>query len=279
MFLLSSRIIPLEPSLAEADLLATTRTPRNAVERKIRRRNLAAETSAALTVILSLLILIFPTWGETLPSGTELTIRLDQDLRPSDKNSKDSKNSQKFSAPLAFPVFANGREILPAGSKVEGEIRGTKKAIFLSPRRLILPDGRQLDFNAIVSAIDQKHLKAEEKEGTIEAKGGNKGEIAQQAGEIGSTGAVIGALSTYTWEGMAIGAAAGVAAVLIGHKIAGGKDTSVIPAGTQLTLDLNQPLEVPDDSAEAKPSEDQPLNREDRRPTLRRQDAPDADTP
>ena len=219
-------------------------------------------------VMVTVLFGVLPTWGETIPKGTELTIRLDQDIRPADKN---SKNSSTFSAPLAFPVFANGEEVLPIGSKVEGDIRGSKKEIYLSLRRLILPDGRKLDFTATVSAINNKRLKADEKEGTIEKKG-DRGAAAQQAGEVGATGAVIGALSTYSLEGMAIGAAAGVGAVLIGRKIAGRKDTAVIPAGTQLTLDLNQALEVPDDATQAKPSQDQPIDRQDRRPILRRAD-------
>jgi len=226
-----------------------------------------------LTVIFTLLFIVLPgfvlpAWGETLPTGTEITIRLEQDIQPADKN---SKNSAKFSAPLAFPVFANSREVVPAGSKVEGEIRGSKKAIFLSPRHLILPDGRQIDFNATVSAVNQKRLKADEKEGTIEGKS-DTGAAAQQAGEVGAMGGLIGALSTGSLEGMGIGAAVGVGAVLIGRKIAGRGNTAVIPAGTQLTLDLNQPLEVPDDAADAKPPEDQSRDRDDSRPTLRRQD-------
>ena len=219
-------------------------------------------------LIITFLFGVLPTWGETIPKGTEMTIRLDQDIRPADKN---SKNSPTFSAPLAFPVFANGEEVLPAGTKIEGDIRGNKKVIYLSMRRLILPDGRKLDFAATVSAINNKRLKADEKEGTIE-KHGDRGAAAQQAGEVGATGAVIGALSTYSLEGMAIGAAAGAGAVLIGRKILGRKDTAVIPAGTQLTLDLNQPLEVPDDASQAKSPLDRPINREDQRPVLRRAD-------
>src|ERR1700730_8305442 len=107
---------------------------------------------------------VLPVRAETLPSGTEITIRLEQDARPGNKNSKDSKNSEKFSGTLAFPVFSNGREVVPAGSRVEGEIRGDKKAIFLSPRHLILPDGRKLDFTATVSAVDASRLKADQKE-------------------------------------------------------------------------------------------------------------------
>jgi hypothetical protein len=276
MFLFSSRINhSLGKQLMEAKSAANP-WPRSSAGQREDRWKRSAARNCSWALIFPLLFAVLPAWGETVPSGTEITIRLEQDIQPVDKK---YKGSDKFSAPLAFPVFADGREVVPAGSKIEGEVRGSKKTIFLSPRYLILPDGRKLDFNATVSGINQRRLKAEEKEGTIEKKS-DRGAAAQQAGEIGSAGAVIGALSTYTWEGMAIGAAIGVGGVLIGRKIAGHGDTAVIPAGTQLTLDLNQPLTVPDDASEAQSPENQAGDREDQRPTLRRGDPePAPDTP
>ena len=204
--------------------------------------------------------------AETIPSGTKLIVRLDRYIERSDKY------DQQFRASLAFPAFANGHEILPAGSRVEGEVRGSKKAIVLSPRRLVLPDGRKIDFNASVEQIENSRLKAQDKEGTIEQKG-SAGEAVKQAGEIGIMGAEVGAMSTGSAQGMGIGAAVGVAAVIIGRKIAGRRHSTTIPAGTQLTLNLNKSIEVPDSIAEAKPVEMHVSDRADRRPTLRRQEA------
>jgi hypothetical protein len=217
------------------------------------------------TAIPAFLFGALPIWAETLPSGTKLVVQLQQEIQP------DSKNAEQFTAAVVYPVFANEREVVPAGSKVEGEVRGTKKEVFLSPRLLILPDGREVDFTATVSKIDNRNLQAEQKEGTI-AERGDKGEATQQAGQMGVTGAGIGAMTTGTATGAAIGAAAGVAAVLIGRRIAGSRHATVIPAGTQLTLNLTQALEIPDARAETNSpaSVGRLSGRDDRRPSLRR---------
>jgi hypothetical protein len=206
--------------------------------------------------------------SETLPSGTELVIRLTQAVEPRNKDQKD------FSASLDLPVFAHGREILPIGSRIEGEVRGSAKEIFLSPQTLILPDGRKLDFTATVGGISDKKLKADGDEGTIQDSG-TAGETVQQAGQIGVTGAEIGVMTAGTAAGAGIGAAAGVAAVLIGRKIAGMHHTMVIPAGTQLTLKLDQKLEVPDDIVAAPKTTESASDKQngdwmDSRPILRR---------
>jgi len=210
-----------------------------------------------------------PLWSATIPVGTKLVIRLDKNVVPADKN------DHRFTAELDSPVFVDGRQVIPVGMKIEGEVRGSKKSIFLSPKTLILSDGSKVDFYATVDGIDSKHLKAQEKEGTIEQKGGDRGAAAQQAGEVGSTGAIIGAISTGTLEGAAIGAAAGVGAVLIGRKIAGSSHAIGIPAGTRLDLSLNKAIDVPDSVGNIEPAEIKTADREDQRPILTRQDAPE----
>ena len=208
---------------------------------------------------------VLPASAEKLPSGTELTLRLETEVAP------DRNTSQNFSALLSYPVFVQGREVLPAGSRVEGEVRGSKKKIVLSPRYLFLPDGQRVYFNAAVKEIDRKRLRAEEKEGTIQGKGSGA-DAARQAAEIGMTGAAIGAMSTGSAKGMGIGAGAGVAAVLIGRKIANRNKATYIPAGTQLTVSLSRPLDVPDNATSAQASEKRSADPDDRRPILRRRD-------
>jgi L-lactate dehydrogenase complex protein LldF len=120
-------------------------------------------------------------------------------------------------------------------------------------------------------AVARKKLRAEEKEGTIQ-QAGDRGDAARQAAEIGMTGAGIGAMSTGTAKGAGIGAAAGVAAVLIGRKVAGRGHSTVIPAGTQLTVSLSRVLELPDNVATAEaPVQRSTDDPEERRPILRRQ--------
>lgn len=219
-------------------------------------------------------------WGETLPKGTQIVVRMDKDVE------RDENKKQTFTASLAYPIFIHGREAVPAGTRIEGDVRGSKKTIFLSPRRLVLINGQKIDFNASVAEISNKKLKAQQKEGTIEKKGGDAGAATQQAGEMGTEGAIIGAMSTGTLAGAGIGAAIGVGAVLIGRQIAGRGGSTVIPAGTQMTLNLNIPLDVPDEVEDAQAPEPKFTDREDRRPILRREDpqpssepSPDAQKP
>ncbi len=224
---------------------------------------------AVCAAILAALV-VAPGWAVKLPSGTQLTVRLQNDVAP------DSQRPERFSALLSYPVFVDGRELLPAGSRVEGEVRGDKHHVVLSPRSLTVPGGRPIEFNAAVSGIDRKRLHAEETEGTVE-RSGSKADAARQAAQVGMTGAAVGAMSTGSAKGMGIGAAAGIAAVLIGRKVAGRNHTTVIPAGTQLTLSLSRELELPDPfepvAASAPIRNSIPdSDPDDRRPILRRPD-------
>jgi hypothetical protein len=220
--------------------------------------------SFAVVLLLAMGLGVLPAFCERLPSGTELTLRLENEVVP------DSSRNQHFSALISIAVFAEGREVLPAGSRVEGDVRGSKKKVVLSPRYLILPDGQRIPFNAGIKDIDRKKLKAEEKEGTIGQKGSGA-DAARQAAEVGMVGAGVGAMSTGTAKGTGIGAAAGAAAVLIGRKVAGHGRSTVIPAGTQLTVSLSRPLELPDNVAAAQAPESRSTDPDDRRPVLRRQ--------
>ena len=218
---------------------------------------------AVIVLLLAMTLGATPASAATLQPGTEIVVRLENQVVPGEKS------LERFSALVVYPVFADGREVLPVGSQVEGQVRGSKKRIQLSPQTLILPNGRRLDFNAAVEAIDRKRLRAEAKEGTIGRSGGN-GDAAREAAQIGMTGAAIGAMTTRSAKGTGIGAAVGVAAVLIGRKIAGSRTPATIPAGTQLTLSLARPLEIPEGLGEAPVSERRPRDPDDRRPILRR---------
>jgi hypothetical protein len=99
-----------------------------------------------------------------------------------------------------------------------------------------------------VRALDRADLELEQKEGTITERGAKADTVRDVA-----QGAVIGASAGYETMGRgkdtAIGAAVGAGAVLVGKKINAPKDGAFIPFGTQLTLTLNRPLEVPDNAA------------------------------
>lgn len=216
----------------------------------------------AVSLVAASLVAVTPSRAAKLPAGTQLTVRLNSEVVPGDKG------HQQFQAELSNSLFVDGHEVLPIGTRIEGDVRGSKKSVVLSPRFLYLPNGARFDFNAAVTAIEGDRLKASEKEGSIEKKG-DGGDSARQAAEVGMAGAGVGAMSTGTAKGMGIGAGIGAGAVLLGHKIAGHHGSSaVLPAGTQLTLSLSRPMDLPDavDQGNAKRSADP----DDRPPVIRR---------
>ncbi len=177
----------------------------------------------------------------TIPAGTDLVVRLEYSV----ETAKKGKYPETFEAWLSAPVVLNGREMLPLGTVVKGEVRGNKKQVMLIPKQLNLPDGRRLPFNASVRALDRVDLELEEKEGTISASG-RKADATRETAKGAETGAAVGLATTGRAKDMAIGAAVGAGAVLVGRRITKPYHGPLIPFGTQLTLTLNRPLEVPD---------------------------------
>src|SRR5258706_13872817 len=84
---------------------------------------------------IALVFTLFPgalaLWAETLPKDTQIVVRLDKDVE------RDENKKQTFTASLAYPIFVHGREAVPAGTRIEGDVGGTKKTNFLSPGRLV----------------------------------------------------------------------------------------------------------------------------------------------
>jgi hypothetical protein len=150
---------------------------------------------------------------------------------------------------------------------------GGKAELQLKPEKITLPSGDVLPLSAAITAGkagDSTEVKGGE--GTIQASGKdgiNKRSTISQAGMGTIIGANIGG-----GQGAAIGAGAAVAVALITQIFKRGKNAD-LPPGSELTLELNQPLtfnptmkEVPlqkkDDGTIVVP-------RSDRRPTLSRE--------
>lgn len=191
-----------------------------------------------LAVLLSL-----RAWAATIPAGAGIVVRLEHNV----ETAKKGKYPETFEAWLSAPVVVNGQAMLPLGTVVKGEVRGDKKHVLLIPKQLILPDGRRLPFNATVRALDRVGLELEEKEGTI-SQSGRKADATREIAKGAEAGAAAGHASTGRAKDLGIGAAVGAGAVLAGRRINNRNNGPFIPFGTQLTLTLNRPLEVPDNA-------------------------------
>lgn len=181
--------------------------------------------------------------------GTEIRATLDQAL-----STKNSKEGDSFTATVAQPVTgANGQVLIPAGSKIRGEVANSEQGKILTDirgkgrlnlrfRDIELPSGGVLPLTATLKSVNSTqgantNAKTNE-EG--ELSGGTSGKTAAKDIGIGAAvGTVGGLIFGSALKGLAIGAIAGGGYVLATR----GKDVE-LPARTGLILTVNQRIAV-----------------------------------
>jgi len=218
----------------------------------------------------------------TLPAGTNLQVVLETYL-----NTKYSQSGDPFRSRLVMPVFVDEQEVLPIGGVVEGtvvrvqepgRIRG-KAEMQLRPEQITLPSGDVLPLSAsITGGAAGENTTVDPEEGTIQASGTEGMDVRGTAGGA-TTGAILGAIiadqsGASIGTGAAIGAGAIVAIAVLRQLFKRGNDAA-LPAGSEITLQLNRPLSFNPTMQEAPPApppnaETKGTSREDRRPELRR---------
>ncbi|MDX2268842.1 MAG: hypothetical protein NW208_12100 [Bryobacter sp.] len=152
-----------------------------------------------------------------------------------------------------FPVMANGKIVIPAGSSIAGTVTSLKRPgrvkgkgeLFVRFDSLILPNGVTRDFRSRLGSIDGRDNQGfDREEGKIKGEG-SKGEDAMKVGTATSAGATVGGLAGAaagsTGMGLGIGAAAGAAAALTGILLTRGPDV-VLAKGSTVEMLLDRPL-------------------------------------
>ena len=168
----------------------------------------------------------------TIPQGTEIRLTLNSSV-----SSSSSQAGDTFTARTTDPVVVGNRVAIPSGSTVQGQVsdvvparKGLKEkegAIALSFDKIVTPAGFSAPMSAGVSSVAPRSTK-------------------KTAGIIGGSaagGALLGKILGGSTKDAAIGAVVGGAA---GTGIAAstrGKDVE-IPAGSRLTITLDQPLTI-----------------------------------
>ncbi len=168
----------------------------------------------------SWLLLAQPT--STLPAGTEIKVRADQEITAQAANAGESYPGTVSKA----VVDSEGRVLIPKGARAEltAQADGSKVA---------------LDLSSVT--IDGKKYRIEAKGYKPGSVGANK-TTAKYAGGGAVAGAVIGALAG-GGKGAAIGTLAGGAAGAGAQVLTAGKKIHV-PAETELTYKTREPLEL-----------------------------------
>ncbi len=175
-----------------------------------------------------------------VPAGTALMVKLETTLA-----TFSNKAGDPFQARLTQPVVLNGKTLIPAGTVVEGRVTKVaeprritgKPTIGILPEALVLPTGERLFLDATL--VDTNIPGTD-----VNQEGQFKGSGHDRRDEIETGGGTAG--------GMLIGGLiGGPPGILIGGVVGAGATgahwlskhrSATMPAGTELTLELNRPL-------------------------------------
>ena len=164
-----------------------------------------------------------------VPQGTPIEVVLDQAV-----GSKISESGQKFDATVQEAVEADGRIVIPKGTRAQGIVREARPAGRFKGGALL-----SLTLDALT--IEGKRYDIRTSSPTMSSKGKGK-RSAEMIGGGAAAGAIIGALAG-GGKGAAIGAAVGGGAGTGGAAFTGNRDIK-LPAETRLTFKLREPLEI-----------------------------------
>src|ERR1700732_247985 len=173
----------------------------------------------------------------TIPAGTKVPVALKHAV-----SSKGTHEGDGVYAETTFPVVADGRVLIPAGTFVQGRISHIQRGgrikgraeVLMHFTTLIYPSGYTVLLpGAVENAPGVDKTSVKDQEGTIRSDS-QKGEKIGTAATSAGTGAVVGGLS-HCGKGALIGAGIGGA---VGTAI------GLLPRGNDVKLDAGTTLEI-----------------------------------
>ena len=175
-----------------------------------------------------------------VPAGTALMVRLDTTLA-----TFSNKAGDPFRGSISQAVVINGQTLIPAGATIEGRVTkineprriSGKPSIGILPEAVIMPTGERFYLDATLTDTNIPGTDVSS-EGQFKGSGHDRhDQIETGAGTAG--GMLIGGLAGGP-VGLAVGGAVGATATTV-HWLSKHR-SATMPAGTQLTLELNRPL-------------------------------------
>ena len=178
-----------------------------------------------------------------LPAGTRLPLVLHNGI-----STRTAQVGDPVYFETLFPVMKDGRVVIPAGSYVSGEVTESKRPgrvkgrgeIAIRLMTLILPNAYMVSFAGAPSNASTGGNESMDSEGRIKRdtdKGADIGTVAKTTG----AGAGIGAIGTRSGSGAAIGAGVGAAVGLAAVLLTRGPEAE-LPRGTTLDAVLDRPM-------------------------------------
>ena len=190
---------------------------------------LAAQNSAADFIVV--------------PAGTKLPLVLHNAV-----STRNARPGDPVYLETVFPIVQNDKILIPAGSYVQGEITETHRPgrakgtgeMRIRLTTMILPNGYTVRFDAIPANAGTGGNETTGNEGEIKgdtSKAGDVGTVIKTTGAGAGIGGIASRTGKGTGIGAGVGAAAGVAAVLLSR----GPELE-LPRGTTLDAVLDRPL-------------------------------------
>jgi hypothetical protein len=192
--------------------------------------------------LTSLVLMASFAWAQTaLPTGTAVKMKLETTLA-----TFSSKAGDPFSARVTQPVIMDGKTVIPIGTTVEGRVTKSseprrvagKPTIAIFPENLVLPNGDKFMLNATLVDTNAGHGTDVNTEGQFKGAG-HDGKDLTEIGMGTGGGMLIGGLAG-GGKGLLIGGAIG-ATVTVTHWL-GKHRSAMLPAGTELVMELSRPM-------------------------------------
>jgi len=195
--------------------------------------------------LLSMFLLSGAMLGQnvSLPAGTALKVKLQNNLA-----TYSSKAGDPFSGRITEAVMLGGKTVIPIGATVEGRVTRVdeprrytgKPTIGIFPEALIMPNGERFMLNATLVDTSVRRGTDVNSEGQFKGRG-HDGKDLTEIGMGTGGGMLIGGLAG-GGKGLVIGGAVGATAT-VAHWLSK-KNSAVLPAGTELVMELSRPIEM-----------------------------------
>ena len=199
------------------------------------------KSNLSLTSLLLLLIAACASAQNALPTGTAVKMKLETTLA-----TFSSKAGDPFSARVTEPVVMDGKTVIPIGTTIEGRVTKAneprriagKPTIAIFPETMILPNGDRFMLNASLVDTNARHGADVNSEGQFKGAG-HDGKDLTEIGMGTGGGMLVGGLAG-GGKGLLIGGAVG-ATLTVSHWL-GKHRSTMLPAGTEMVMELNRPM-------------------------------------
>jgi hypothetical protein len=190
-----------------------------------------------------------PAQAFPVPAGTVLMVRLETTLA-----TFSNRPGDPFRGSINQPVVVHGETLIPVGAVVEGRVTKVSEprrikgrpTIAILPEAVIFPNGQRCYLDATLTDTNLPGSDVND-EGQFKGSGHDRHDSLETGGGVAG-GMLIGGLvggPPGILVGGLIGAGSGTGFWLAKHR------SAILPAGTELTLELNRPLAMNGSGANA----------------------------